>query len=85
MKRNQRGSVEDIFGILLVLVIMAVIFGGIAWVDYEKCGRRAKGLGLPKTWGMIEGCLVQVGSRWAPIEYIRIVDDKVIISGDGEG
>ena len=41
-------------------------------------------MGLRSDYGFFTGCMVQVGTRYASINYICIVDEKVIIQGEGE-
>ena len=76
---------RDIALILICFACLIVSIVGLAILgDSYACGKRSGMMGLSASYGPIQGCMVRVGSRYAPIEYIRIVDDKVIIQGDGE-
>lgn len=86
--RNQRGYMADWMIGVLLLTASGVIAGGLFLTSYilsaVSCEKKAKMMGLPSDYGWWTGCMVQVGERYAPISYIRIVDNKVIIQGDGE-
>lgn len=88
MKYQKGYTDERLFFAFVVFAFFALValFVGIDWmISKSACASRAQGLGLEHTWGPVQGCLVKVGKRYAPIEYIRIVDDDtIIIQGDGE-
>lgn len=70
---------------LIMSIVVALAIGAQWYFENMACTSRANGLSLESDWGPIQGCLVKVGNRYAPIEYIRITDDeKIIISGDGQ-
>ena len=82
--KNQRGGAETlILGLLFVLAMLAICVLAY-WFEAAQCGKKAKMMGLEHDYGPFTGCMVKVGNRYAPINYIRIVDEKVIIQGDGE-
>lgn len=86
--RKQKGYIEE--GTLMFLFIMGVIvFVGALFIlsmmwDSHICSTKAHLMGLESKWSMSTDCMVKVGDRWAPFSFIRIVDNKVIIQGDGE-
>ena len=80
MNKQKGDAVLVVLGGMLVIVVV-----GLTFFDHYGCHKRSSMMGLRASWGPVQGCMVKVGSRWAPLEYIRIVDDKVIIQGDGEG
>ncbi len=84
--KYQKGNYELWFGVVILIICVVGLAIGIDWaVKNSACSSRAQGLGLEHDWGPIQGCLVKVGKRYAPIEYIRIVDDDtIVIQGDGE-
>lgn len=83
--KYQKGFEDGNVLILVIVVAIVLLFCVVFSIDRYACESRAKGLGLESDWGPVQGCLVKVGNRYAPIEYIRITDDeKIIISGDGE-
>lgn len=68
-----------------VVSVIGGIFFGIAYmVDSAACRSQASMMKLQSEYGVLTGCMVDTGDRWAPIEYIRIVDGKVSIQGDGQ-
>jgi hypothetical protein len=81
--KKQRG-----YGDVIVFITMVLIIVGILGISYGlkgiQCNKRAKLMGLQSDYGMWTGCMVKVEDRYAPINYIRIVDNKIIIQGDGE-
>lgn len=81
--KKQRG-----YGDVLVIAVMVLVILGVLGLTYAlksvACTKQAKMMGLRSDYAFFTGCMVQVGNRYAPINYIRIVDDKVIIQGDGE-
>ncbi|SDQ42712.1 hypothetical protein [Pseudoxanthomonas sp. CF125] len=83
MKRSQRGDAEVFLIFLAFGLFVAVTVGLTMYGEAYSCSKRAGLMGLRHSWGPMQGCMVQVGQRYSPIEYIRIVDDKVIIQGDG--
>jgi hypothetical protein len=75
---------DDNFGCLLVFGIVALVVAGIGGsmiADSYTCGRRADMMNLRSDWGPLQGCMVYTGDRYAPIEYVRIIDGKVSIQG----
>lgn len=84
MKKYQAGFSEYlILGGLFALVLVGVLTANHV-IESIACSNKAKMMGLPSDYGFTTGCMVKVGDRYAPIGYIRIVDDKIIIQGDGE-
>jgi hypothetical protein len=76
---------DENFGCLLfgaIAVLIAATIGGSLIADSYTCGRRASMMNLRSEWGPLQGCMVDVGDRYAPIEYVRIIDGKVSIQGD---
>ena len=80
--KKQHGS--GLVDLLMLVAFFAIIFGVIWTVDYFQCKSRADMMRLESRWGPVMGCMVQVDDRWGPLSYIRIVDGKIQISGNGE-
>lgn len=84
---KQRGFMDPDpeFVVLFVMAaLIALIIGGAYVADAATCRQRANMMRLQSDYGVLQGCMVNAGDRWAPIEYIRIIDDKVQIVGGGE-
>ena len=82
--RKQKGFAELVGVVLLFVLVFGGLFGFAYFTNSAKCKNRATMMGLEYNYAMLQGCMVKVGDRWAPMSYIRITDDKVIIQGDGE-
>lgn len=81
--RNQRG--EGGIELLVALVVTALICFAAYAVKAHACNQRATLMGLQHDYGFFQGCMVKVDDkRWAPIEYVRIVDGKVSIQGSAD-
>ena len=84
MRNMQRGD-ADFWMMLLALALFFFVIPAVAYLtEGYKCQKRAGLMGLESDYGLLQGCMVRVGHRWAPIEYIRIIDDKVTVQGDGK-
>lgn len=79
-KQSGNGGVELIVALMLLAVVMLALF----MVKSYSCRERAYMMKLESRYGLFTGCMVRVDDRWAPLSYIRIVDGKVQIYGDGE-
>lgn len=88
MKKQQGSILEGLLAVIGVVVVVSAIAAlfivpGYA-LESASCKKKARMMGLESDYGWMTGCMVQVGDRYAPIGYIRIVDNKVIIQGNGE-
>ena len=81
MHNKQRGRIDIIEAAIIIAILAAVL--AVFLVPQRQCHQRARMMQLNSSWGPIQGCMVRVDKRWSPIEYIRIVDGKVSIQGDG--
>lgn len=72
-----------LFGLAIVAIVIGLPVAGIMW-DAHMCKTKASLMGLESRYSLSTDCMVRVGDRWAPFGFIRIVDNKVIIQGDGE-
>jgi hypothetical protein len=87
MRKYQRGYIDWPVAVIGTL-IMAVILGAPMAIGYAieaaACNKKASMMGLESDFGVMTGCMVKVGDRYAPLGFVRIVDNKVIIQGDGD-
>lgn len=79
-KQRGNGGIELLVALVFLAVILLVLFAAKSY----SCHKRADLMKLESQYGLFTGCMVRVDDRWAPLSYIRIVDGKVQISGDGE-
>lgn len=82
--KKQRGFSELAIVALLFIAFSAVVFGIQFAAGFYTCHQRANMMKLESRYGLLTGCMVRVDDRWAPLSYIRIVDGKIQIYGDGE-
>ena len=56
---------------MLVLALLTVVTYVPASIS---CDSRATKMGMPFSYGLLEGCMVRVEGRWVPIEAYRVID-----------
>lgn len=81
---KQSGIGEFSLFAIIAALALAVLVALVYWRQSAECTKKSQMMGLRCDYSWLAGCMVKVGDRYAPISYIRIVDDKVIIQGDGE-
>ncbi len=63
---------------LAQLVAWMLMAGLIAGLSYSfgtvTCESKAGKMALPYSYGLIEGCMVQVDGHWVPLESYRVID-----------
>jgi hypothetical protein len=72
MRSNRgTGGIE----LLVMLAILAVLFGGVAIAAAYSCSNKWRMSDLSTDWGFFQGCLVRMPSgRWVPEKNVRDVD-----------
>jgi hypothetical protein len=60
-----------VFGSVAVLV--ALLVWGMANVDRAACKSQAAQMGFQQSWGMLQGCMIQVRGQWLPIGNYKII------------
>lgn len=55
--------------------ILFVIFVGVAFLSRATCYSRWERSGMPASWGVIQGCIVEVEKgRWLPEDRVREIE-----------
>lgn len=58
-----------------VVVSFVMFLSAYAW-DSASCSSRASKMGMPKSWGPLQGCMIEYKpGKWIDIDRYRAIDE----------
>jgi hypothetical protein len=67
---------EAVALILILILIVACLFGGVLMVDNASCDAQTSDMGFPHKWGIMSGCMIEPNEgQWIPLENWRLFEE----------
>lgn len=56
------------------VALSAIVALPIFWLDSLSCSSKARAMRVDKTWGPLQGCMVNISGQWMPLESYRATE-----------